>query len=169
VIPFLFAALPVLAYERYGGSAQIAGWLFAAWGGGSVAGSVLAYRAVARVAPMRLARVAFVGCALPLWAMPFDLPVLGAIAAIFGCALFVPSLNAPILSLFSLPVPPAVRGKTMTALVTANSLARRLSYAAAGPLLVHAGLRRTFLVVAAGMSLAAAVFVVGTLAAGAGG
>jgi hypothetical protein len=47
--------------------------------------------------------------------------------------------------------------------------ARPLSYAAAGPLLVHAGLRQTFLVVAAGMSLAAAVFAVGTLAAGAGG
>jgi MFS family permease len=166
VIPFLFAAVPVLAYERYDGRAEVAGWMFAAWGGGSVAGSAFAYRAVARLRPLRLARVAFVACALPLWGLLFELPPVGPVAAIFACSFFVPSLNAPVLGLFSLRVPRALRGKTMTALVTANSLARPVSYAVAGPLLAHAGLGPTFLVVAVGMSLAAAVFVAGTLNAG---
>jgi len=163
VIPFLFAALPVLAYRRFDGRAEVAGWMFAAWGGGSVAGSVFAYRAVTRFAPLPLARAAFVACALPLWALLFHLPIAGVMAAIFACAFFVPSLNAPILGLFSLRSPPALRGKTMTALVTANSLARPLSFAVAGPLLVHAGLGVTFAVVAVGLTVAAAVFVVGTL------
>jgi len=167
VIPFLFAALPVLAYERYDRRAEVAGWMFAAWGGGSVAGSVLAYRAVTRVAPLQLARPAFVACAIPLWALLFDVPPAVAVGAIFACAFFVPSLNAPVLGLFSLRSPPALRGKTMTALVTANSLARPLSFAAAGPLLVHAGLTATFLVAAAGLTIAAAVFVLGTAQVGA--
>jgi hypothetical protein len=121
---------------------------------------------VARLRPLRLARVAFVACALPLWGLLFELPPVGPVAAIFACSFFVPSLNAPVLGLFSLRVPRALRGKTMTALVTANSLARPVSYAVAGPLLAHAGLGPTFLVVAVGMSLAAAVFVAGTLNAG---
>jgi len=168
VIPFLFAALPVLAYERYDRRAAIAGSMFAAWGGGSVAGSVLAYRLVGRIAPLRLARAAFVACAIPLWALLFDLPPAAAVAAIFACAFFVPSLNAPVLGLFSLRSPPALRGKTMTALVTANSLARPVSFAVAGPLLVRAGLTAAFLVVATGMTVAAIVFAVGTLEVGGG-
>jgi hypothetical protein len=71
-----------------------------------------------------------------------------------------------LLALFSLRVPRALRGKTMTALVTANRLARPLSFALAGLLLAHAGVGPTFFVVAAGTSIAAAVFVVGTLEAG---
>ena len=77
-------------------------------------------------------------------------------------------LNAPILGLFSLRSPPPLRGKTMTALVTANSLARPVSFALAGPLLVRAGVTAAFLVVAAGMTVAAIVFVVGTVEVGGG-
>jgi predicted MFS family arabinose efflux permease len=158
-IPFLFAALPVLAYERYDARPQAAGWLFAAWGAGSVAGSFVAFAAAGRMRPLRIASVAAVLCAVPLWFLVGSLPLWGAVAAIFGCAFFVPAINAPILGLFTLRTPPALRGKAMTALMSANGTARPVSYALAGPLLHLAGLTGVFLVVAAGVSAAVAMFV----------
>ena len=158
-IPFLFAALPVLAYERYGGHAEIAGWLFAAWGGGSVAGSVVAYRAAGRIAPLSLAAIASVGCVLPLWALVFSMPAVFVVLAIALSSFFVPAINAPVLGLFTLRSPPALRGKVMTGLVTANGLARPLSYAVSGWLLHLAGITGVFLVVAVGMTMAVTVFV----------
>lgn len=157
-IPLLIAALPVLAYERYGGRAQVAGWLFAAWGGGSVAGSVLAYRAVARVDPLRLARWACLLCVTPLWLLAFHLPLAGAVSAVFLSSFFVPAVNAPVIGLFTLRTPAPLRGKVMAGLITSNSVARPLSYALAGPLLAAVGLGGTFLVLATGLTAAAALF-----------
>lgn len=157
-VPLLFAALPVLAYERYGGSARVAGWLFAAWGGGSVAGSVLAFRASGRSEPLRLARVAAVLCAAPLWLLLLRLPLEAAIAAVFASSFFVPALNAPVLALFTLRTPTELRGKVMTGLVATNGAARPLSYALAGPLLATAGLTAAFCILASGLTAAALLF-----------
>jgi predicted MFS family arabinose efflux permease len=158
-IPFLFVALPVLAVEHYDGSPEAVGWLFAAWGAGSVAGSVLAFRASSRMAPLRLALIAAILCALPLWLLVPIPPLWLAVAAIFACSFFVPAINVPVLSLFTLRTPPALRGKVMTALITANGVARPLSFALAGPLLHVAGLTGVFVVVASGVSLAVGCFV----------
>jgi hypothetical protein len=46
----------------------------------------------------------------------------------------------------------------MTALITANAVARPASYAIAGPLLAGAGLRATFVLLAAGLTGAASLF-----------
>ena len=51
----LFTSLPALAYLRFGQDPKIVGWLFAAFGIGALAGSVLAMKAVDRFAPLRLA------------------------------------------------------------------------------------------------------------------
>jgi predicted MFS family arabinose efflux permease len=166
-VPFLFVALPVLALEEYDGSPQAAGWLFAAWGGGAVAGSVLAFRASATTTPLRLAVVASVLCALPLWLLVPTPPLWLAVAAIFACSFFVPAINVPVLSLFTLRTPPALRGKVMTALITSNGLARPLSFALAGPLLHAAGLTGVFVIVAAGVSFGAACFVAAVASQGA--
>ena len=161
-MPLLFVALPVMAYERFDGRPQAAGWLFAAWGAGSVAGSVLAYRAAGRIAPLQLARAAAVLCVLPLWALPVTLP-LGAVAAsIFACAFFVPAINAPVLGLFTLRTPTELRGKVMTALFTTNSIARPASFALSGPLLHLAGLTGAFLILAGGLSTAALILAIAT-------
>ena len=73
---------------------------------------------------------------------------LGAVATTFVSSFFVPALNAPVLSLFSLRPPPPLRAKAMTALITANAVAR----------LAGAGLRATFVLLAAGLTGAAALF-----------
>ena len=53
VYGFLFriltASLPVLAFREYDRNPRVAGWLEAAFGGGAVAGSLLAYRLMSRV------------------------------------------------------------------------------------------------------------------------
>jgi len=64
-----------------------------------------------------------------------------------------------VLGLFTLRSPPALRGKVMTGLVTANGLARPLSYAVSGWLLHLTGITGVFLVVAVGMTMAVTVFV----------
>jgi len=62
----LFTSLPALAFIRFHRDAQVAGFLFAAFGVGAIGGSLLALKALERFPPLRLAGGAMVLTVLPL-------------------------------------------------------------------------------------------------------
>ena len=86
VYGFLFriltASFPVLAFEQYDRNPRVAGWLAAWFGVGAVAGSAAAYRLVTQVAPMRLAALAAIGIAAPLWLLVPHVPLPVILAAL---------------------------------------------------------------------------------------
>lgn len=146
LIPGMLAALPVLAYTRYGKSPEIAGWLYATWGAGSVIGSVAAYRLASRAKPLGLVAAAAVGRALPLWLLALHLPLAGMAGAVFISGVFVPLLNAPALTVITLHTPPQLRAQVVTTLIAANMLAGPLGYLCAGPAIEQLGVEPVFLV-----------------------
>jgi MFS family permease len=153
----LTAALPVLAYESFGGSSRVAGLFFAAFGAGAVVGSVIAMRVVPRFDPVRLGALSLVALTLPLGLLVLPLPVVGVVAVLFLSSLFGPLVNAPLIGLLTTRTPEAVRAKVMTAVLTFALLAGPAGLLAAGPLLEGWGARPVFLLVAAGQ-LAGATF-----------
>src|SRR5205823_12586984 len=58
VFPMLIASFPVLAFEQYDRNARVAGLLLALIGAGQVLGSLLTFKLVTRIKPMRLASAA---------------------------------------------------------------------------------------------------------------
>jgi predicted MFS family arabinose efflux permease len=166
LFPILVASFPVLAYQRYHQNARVAGLLLSTIGAGQVVGSLIAYRLVTRVPPLRLAAIAAVFTAAPLWLLVPDVPL-----AIFGtalaiCGASIPVINAPYLALLSTRIPKALRGKVIQSVVTINQVAGPAGFVIAGPLFVHAGLNAAYAVVAALATFASANFI---LAVGARG
>lgn len=154
----LVATLPVLVFRRYGADAKIVGFLFAAFGGGALGGSLLAAGLVKRIPLLRLCSIAIVVMALPLWLlavhMPWELVVI--VLAAFGfCA---PLVNAPILAVLTVRTPEALRPKVMTAVMTISSIIGPLGFLAAGFGLQYVSLTLVFLVVAGGFTLGAVAF-----------
>ncbi len=162
LFPLLFASFPVLAYQRYDQNPRVAGLLFAAWGAGSVAGAILAYRLVVRVPLLRLAGIAAVVTALPLWLLVPDLPVWGVALVLVVSGGAIPAINAPYIALLQTRVPPGLRAQVLQSLVTINTLLAPLGFALAGPLLAWLGVRGLYVVVAVLATFAALVFLDGT-------
>jgi MFS family permease len=158
-VPLLFAGLPLLAFERYGRSALIAGALASAWSGGALAGALGAYRAAAATSPIRIATLAAPWFALPIWTLAFDVPPWAAMVALAVCGLAVPFVNAPIMGLLTLRTPAALRGKVMTAAATAEFTTAPVGYALTGPAFAALGLAGAYVLVAAGLSAAMALLV----------
>ena len=154
----LVAALPVLAYEEFGGSSRIAGAFFAAFGIGAVAGSIVAVKLVSRYEPLRLGATAFVALTIPVFALGLELPVLGVMAALALSSFFGPLVNAPLITVITTRTPEALRAKVTTAVITTAMLAGPVGYLVAGPLIESWGPRPVFLLVAAGQLLATLPF-----------
>jgi MFS family permease len=159
----LVAALPVLAYQSYGGSSRVAGAFFAAFGAGAVIGSVAAMKLVPRFDPIRLATVAFVALTLPIWLLALELPVWTVMAALFASSAFGPLINAPLIGIITTRTPAALRAKVMTAVLTFAMLAGPLGLLVVGPLLEWLGAHGVFAIVAAGQMLSVAYFAAATL------
>lgn len=151
-------ALPVLAFERYQ-DPKVGGWLFAAFGIGGLLGTVLAFRLIARVQPLPLASVAMVGIALPLWVLPFHVPLALILAAIVLSALCNPSVNGPMIGAITARTPKPLLPKVMTAVLTVATIAGPLGLLTGGWLLQHEGLATTFAVIAGGETAVSVVFV----------
>jgi len=154
--PMLLAALPIITKTRYGSNAQVAGLLFGAWGGGALIGTYVVLRFAARMPPLKMGAYAALAMSVPLWVVPFSLPwwVLGLLLLLSG--VFTPLLNAPIVTLLLLRTPEALRAKTITFVMTANLLTGPAGYVLAGILIGPLGDTRLLLVVAVGITLAAA-------------
>jgi hypothetical protein len=158
-VPLLFAGLPLLAFERYGRSALVAGALASAWSGGALLGAAAAYRVAKRSSPLRIAIFAAPWFALPIWTLVFATPAWAAVSALAVSGLAVPFLNAPIIALLTMRTPQALRGKVMTATSTAEISTAPVSYALTGPAFAGLGLAGTYVLVAGGLSASMAILV----------
>jgi predicted MFS family arabinose efflux permease len=154
----LAAALPVLAYEEFGGSARVAGAFFAAFGIGAVAGSIVAVQLVGRYEPLRLGATSFVALTLPVFVLALELPVAGVMAALALSSFFGPLVNAPLITVITTRTPKALRAKVTTAVITTAMLAGPIGFVVAGPLIESWGPRPVFLLVGAGQLLATLPF-----------
>lgn len=146
--PMLAASFPVLAYEQYHRNPRVAGILFAVIGAGQVVGSLLTFRLVTRVRPMRLASAAALATGPPLWFLVPHLPlvVVGLALAVIGAS--VPLINAPYIGFLQVRVPPALRGHVLQSLFTINQVLGPLGYVLAGVLFARIGLHTSYAVMA---------------------
>jgi predicted MFS family arabinose efflux permease len=154
----LSAALPVFAFDEFGGSPQIAGLFYTALGAGALVGSVVAMVAVRRIRPLRLAGMAILAFAAPLWVLPLEPPIGLVFAALFTATFFTPLVNGPILALLTTRTPEHLRAKVMTAVVSVNTVAAPFGFLVAGQLLERWSVATVFALVAAGMTVFALVF-----------
>jgi MFS family permease len=167
LFPILAASFPVLAYRQYNHNPRVAGLLFSAIGAGQVVGSLLAYRLVTRLRPLRMAAFAAVFTAAPLWLLVPHLPLAVVGIALAICGASVPMINAPYLGLLSTRIPKALRGTVIQALITINNIAGPLAFVIAGPLFVHAGLHAAYALIAALATFASVNFILATQVPGA--
>jgi len=164
LFPILAASFPVLAYDQYDRNPRVAGLLFATVGAGQVVGSLLAYRLVTRMPPLRMAAIAAIFTAAPLWLLVPNVPLAVIGLALAVCGASVPLINAPFLGLLSTRVPKALRGKVIQSLVTINNIAGPAAFLVAGPLFVHAGLHGAYALIAALATFASVNFILATRA-----
>ena len=151
------AALPVLAYQDFGGSSRVAGVFFASFGAGAVIGSFVAVKVLGRIDPLRLATFALIALTLPLFVLVLELPAWAIVAALVASAIFGPLVNAPLIAMITTKTPAALRAKVMTSVLTFALLAGPAGLLAAGPILQAWGPHLVFGIVATGQ-LGAAVF-----------
>jgi predicted MFS family arabinose efflux permease len=156
-------AVPLLAFERFDRNAHLAGWLFAGFGAGAVAGSVVVVRLLDHVRPMRLAAGTILLLAAPVWALVADLPAWGVALAMVAIGLVVPCVNAPLMGVITARPPAALRAKVMTAVLTASALGAPLGRVAVGPLYQRSGAAGTFAATATVITVGALLFIAATL------
>jgi MFS family permease len=151
----LIATLPVVTRRRYHASAQLAGWLLASYGAGSVAGGLLTTRA--RSVDGRTARLAIIGLAVTTWPLLFALPryaVALLVAANGVCSgLYFSRFFASV----TLRTPRALRARVAAAVNTLISATGPIGFVGAGLLLQQASLRATYALVAGATTLGAAI------------
>jgi MFS family permease len=135
-----FAAVPVLVVHSFDADPRIAGILFAAFGAGAVCGNFLSFRYLSqRFSGLRLVALSAPLQAIPLWVLPLHVPAwtlaLGILASGVGNGIANPTIH----SLFTLRLPPAVRAKGMTAMMTMWGVFQPLGLLIAGPALSTVG------------------------------
>ena len=135
-----FAAVPVLVVQSFHADPTIAGILFAAFGAGSVCGNLLSFRYFSqRFSGLRLIALSAPIQAIPLWVLPFHVPAWALAAALVASGIGNGIANPTIHSLFTLRLPPAVRAKGMTAMMTLWGVFQPLGLLIAGPALSTSG------------------------------
>jgi MFS family permease len=156
------AAVPVLAFTRYGRDATLAGVLLGAWGGGAMLGGIVAFRIVDDHEPLRLGALAWTLQAVPLWALvATPVPAVAIVALALsglGNGVRVP----PLYGVITLRIPAAVRAGTMTVSYSFVFASGFVALLAAGPLLDRFGVGPVFAAVATAQTVAAVI--VGRLA-----
>jgi MFS family permease len=153
-----FASLLVLADVHFGGSSRVAGAFFAAFGAGSVVGSLLAMKLVTRFDPIRLGAVALLGLTAPVALLALPLPIPAVMAVLFASSLFAPLVNSPLIAVIMTRSPEALRAKVMSAVITSALLAGPIGLLVVGPLLTGLGPRPALLLIAVGQFLATLPF-----------
>jgi predicted MFS family arabinose efflux permease len=148
----ILALIPVLVLRRYDADPKILGFCFASFGAGALLGSLVAAQVVRKVPLLKLAGLAILGMALPLWfvAISMPWPVFMVVFAVFGA--FAPLVNAPLLSILTVRPPLSLRPKVITV----------------GQALQQVGIRVVALGIAAGFTAAALAFSAATRRADAG-
>ena len=94
---------------------------------------------------MRLAAVAVIATAAPLWLLVPHSPLWLVALALAICGASIPMINAPYLGMLSTRVPRALRGKVLQSLITINQLAGPARAARSpGPLFVRFGVHAIY-------------------------
>lgn len=156
----LGVALPILAFVNFSGDAGLGGLLMAAEGTGALLGSLGAFFAAARVPAPRLAGIAMVVVALPLWVLVLPAPPAVLVAAVAVSSAAISVSNAPFMTLLSTRVPAKALPKVLQAVLTISNIAGPLGYLCAGVLIAHAGIRAALVLIAASATLATLNFLV---------
>jgi predicted MFS family arabinose efflux permease len=154
----LIVVIPVLVYARFGADARIAGWLFAAWGGGSLLGNVAVYRIVTRFPLLALVALGGILQATMAWFLVPELAAIAVAGALFFLGLFNGLVAAPMFGILTGRTPPSLRPKVITASFTLSMLAGPLGIAVAGPALEELGTQPVLAAIAALWSAAAVAF-----------
>jgi MFS family permease len=154
----LVASLPVLVYRRFDADTKVLGFLFAAFGAGALLGSLAAAGVVKKIPLMRLAAIAIVAMAVPLWALAVSLPWAVVVVVLAAFGFFAPFVNAPMMAVMTVRTPEPLRPKVMTAVMTIANLIGPLGFLAAGFGLQYVSLKLVFLLAAGGFTVAAFAF-----------
>lgn len=159
LMPVVLLALPVMAQTRYDADPQVAGWLLAAWGGGTALGTVVVARLARRITPTRFAAYGGLGAALVLWLLPWDQPAATTAFTVAAACMFLPAVTAPAVALLTLRPPEHLRPHVLPVFGAAVFVASPIAYAVAGVLFEHLSLSTVLVAVAVGASLCALVLV----------
>jgi MFS family permease len=157
LMPVVMIALPVMARDRYEANPQVAGWLLAAWGGGTAVGTLIVAWLARRIPPIKLAAAGSVGAALALWFVPWDQPFLTEALAVAMSCMFLPAVTAPAVALLTTRPPEHIRPHVVPLFGAAVFVASPLSYALAGVLFEHVAMSAVLAGVAVGATLCALV------------
>jgi MFS family permease len=151
----MFAALPVLAFREFGGSVKLAGSFLAAYGGGSVAGGLIAARYASRI-DLRIVPPAIVGVAVSMWSLALPLPAWGVICATAMIGVFIGLFFPPLMAEVTLRPPEPLRAQVLSASTTLFSFTGPLGFIAAGLLLDrYRSTKPTFVMIGAIATVAA--------------
>ena len=154
----MLPAIQVLAYEGYDRNARLAGALMAAWGGGAMAGSVLAYRLVASCEPRQLGAAAWALQALPLWLLAIERSPAVALTALGLSGLANGVRVPPIAGLTAGRIPARIRAETLTVAGALVLGAGFFCVLAAGPALAALSIGTVWAAIAAVQTAAALLF-----------
>jgi MFS family permease len=150
----MIASLPVVTRRRFHESAQLAGWLLASYGAGSVVGGLISSRA--RALSDRTMTPAIAGLALSTWPLLAPLPSYGIALAVVAngvcTGLYFPRFFAAV----TLRTPRELRGRVTATVNTAISATGPIGFASAGILLEHVSITATFALVAGAATVGAA-------------
>jgi MFS family permease len=155
LMPFVMLALPVLTRARYDADPHVAGWLLAAWGGGTAVGTLVVARLAGKLSPTRIAAFGGLGVALPLWFVPWDQPAVSLAVAVAVSCMFLPAISAPAVALLTLRPPKHLRPHVMPVFAAAATVAGPIAYGTAGMLFDRVPAGTVLVGVAVGASLCA--------------
>jgi MFS family permease len=153
----IFVILPVLAYAEFDASAHTAGFFFAAFGAGSVIGSLAAIPLAQRVPPIRLATIGIVWVSAPLLLLGLELPTIGVMAVLFAAGLGAVA-TAPIMALLTTRAPDDLRAKVLTAVITLITVSGPVTVLSVGVLLEDVDVRTLLFFLAVGRVAMAIAF-----------
>jgi predicted MFS family arabinose efflux permease len=155
LLRILGIALPLLAFDRFGGDARVAGLLVAGYGAGALIGSLISYLVAGRLSPARLMGLSAIQLVLPLWVLLTPAPPALLVVALAVSAAALPLSNAPFFSILATRFPGEVRAKVMQSVITISNIAGPLGFLIGGFAMDRLGVTTTLLGLAALSSLAA--------------
>jgi MFS family permease len=154
----VFICLPVLAYDHFDASSGTAGIFFAAFGAGSLLGSLAAIPLARRMSPVRLATIGVVWVSAPLVLLGVALPA-PAVAGVMFLTGLGSIAAGPLFALITTRTPEALRAKVLTAVFTVVTISGPVAVIAIGRLLDEIDVRTLLVALAVGRLAMAAVFV----------